>query len=664
MKKSKALRSFFALLISCSFVWSQDVAKLLQQEGALEDQKSLIAARHNAKTGPMKKLGASLIQLHERFQAHRGTASAFQAADPSLIVNDGYVLVDAAAQGSAAGLLESMKRMGGKGLGVFGRMVSGWMPVGALGNMAKSTSLRTARASYYVTNAGSVTSRGDVSLKSDLVRTNLGLDGSGVTIGVLSDSYDCLGGAAADIASGDLPAGGVVALDDTFCPATDEGRAMLQIVHDVAPGADLAFHSASGGIANFANGIVELATVGGSDVIVDDVIYLAEPFFQDGQVAQAVDQVADLGVAYFSSAGNDGRQGYQSEFRDSGVPGLLGGARHDFDPDPATVDDLQTFTLGTGGSIFILQWADPFFSVSGGAGAQTDLDVFVYLTDGTFTGLASASFNVGGDPVEIIGLTNSGPPIQLAFGIELAEGPAPVLLRHIIFNNFGSTFDEFPTNTGVLYGHANAKGAVAVGGSVWYNTPEWNTFVTSAFPNTGSAAGPTPILFDTAGNPTFRFRFKPEVVGPDGVNTTFFGSDLPFAIPGTSEPDGIPNFFGTSASAPHVAAVAAQILEAAPSLGPRNVERLLKFTADDMDDADTPDFDTGFDFKTGFGFVNALDAARIAVFLGFIFSGEDGGEESSGGLNQLPPNEEQLEIPKEYQPFINRGKGEEAGSEG
>jgi len=650
------------LLTLAAAAWTQDVAETLRLSPS--ERANLAAELLARKTGPMKKAGPQLTGLFEAWQAHQRQApeAAFVAPDDALPIDGDFVLVDAAAETSAGALLEEFKKLGGKGLGAYGRVVSGWLPIAALDRVTRSKQLRQVRPALFVTHAGSVTSRGDVSLKSDQVRTTYGLDGTGVTIGALSDSYDCLGGAAADIASGDLPAGGVTVLDDTFCPATDEGRGMLQIIHDVAPGADLAFHSASGGIANFANGIVELATIGGADVIVDDVVYLGEPFFQDGAVAQAVDQVAAMGVSYFSSAGNDGRQGYQSAFRDSGVAGVFGGIRHDFDPGPG-VDDLQTFTLGTGSSTFLLQWSDPFFSVSGAPGADTDIDILVYLPDGTFAGFGSAAFNVGGDPVEGFTLTNSGPPVQLAFGIELADGPAPILMRYIIFNNSATTIDEFPTNTGVLYGHANAAGAVAVGSSVWYNTPAWNSFVTSAFPNDGSAAGPAPILFDTAGNPTFRFRFKPEVVGPDGVNTTFFGVDLPFSIPGTTEPDGFPNFFGTSASAPHVAAVAAQILQTAPGLNPRLLETLLKLTAEDMDDPDTTDFDTGFDFKTGYGFVDALSAADIAVFLSGVFHGESANEESGGAAPTLQDDEHKLPIPDEYRHLTNRGKGGEEGGE-
>jgi hypothetical protein len=83
--------------------------------------------------------------------------------------------------------------------------------------------------------------------------------------------------------------------------STNEGRALAEVVHDVAPGAAIAFHTADRGQANFAQGIVDL-TNAGAKVITDDIIYFAEPMFQDSIIAQAIDQVKARGVSYFSTA--------------------------------------------------------------------------------------------------------------------------------------------------------------------------------------------------------------------------------------------------------------------------------------------------------------------------------------------------------------------------
>src|SRR5690349_21064338 len=137
-------------------------------------------------------------------------------------------------------------------------------------------------------------------VRQALNATNLGVTGAGVTVGVLSDSFDYLGGAAADEASGALPpASQVTVLKDLPNPnnpaGTDEGRAMMQIVHDVAPGASLDFYTAFVSQQDFAAGIIALAN-DGCRVICDDVGYFAEPFYQTGIVGSAIQTVEQEGV--------------------------------------------------------------------------------------------------------------------------------------------------------------------------------------------------------------------------------------------------------------------------------------------------------------------------------------------------------------------------------
>ncbi|MCZ6535155.1 MAG: hypothetical protein O6914_04180, partial [Chloroflexi bacterium] len=254
--------------------------------------------------GKPNKISSDLLALFEEYQGYVsifGTDSGFQPSNPLLPVVGNRVIIDAVSQGNANDLKNDLKGLGNQKDSGFGRSVSGQLPIMTIKGMESLGRLKFVRPAYMITVSGLVTSQGDVGMRADIARAASGVDGTGVTVGTLSDSFDCLGGAGTDVASGDLPSGIVVLEEFQGCPfpfATDEGRAMMQLIHDVAPGAAQAFHSATNGPAAFAEGIEELATLGGADVIVDDVIYLAETMFQDGIIAQAVDTVEGFGVSY------------------------------------------------------------------------------------------------------------------------------------------------------------------------------------------------------------------------------------------------------------------------------------------------------------------------------------------------------------------------------
>lgn len=534
-------------------------------------------------------------------------------ADLSAVVDvrDGYVLVEAVSVGpDATALLRDLEARGLRDGKAYGALVAGRLPVGAAAGLRGLPTLRHIRPALPPELVvGSVTSQGDRAMRSDIGREISGLTGAGVKVGILSDSYDALGGAAEGIASDDLPDEGVEVLEDFLEPrASDEGRAMAEIIHDVAPGAELAFHTAFGGIPNFASGIEELAAAG-CDVIVDDVSYFASPFYSPGLITQAVNKVARQGVAYFSSAGNSGDESLEQPFRNAGpfsVDGLgvLGDA-HEFAPGDVT----QSVTIGPGQTfIASFQWDDPFFSATGVRGADTDLDVLVFF-QGTFLGfLSGLDANVGGDPVELIGLTNNGTaPATVELVVVKFDGPDPSRIKFVYFRDADEVEYDEPGST--IVGQANAQRGIAVGASAYFNTPVFNDALETPRINGFSSLGGTPILFNERGRRLRRPRVfeKPEVVGPDGVNTSFFptgGFDF--------EGDGFPNFFGTSASAPHVAAVGALVKEATRSFfTPVVLELLLTGTAQDMDNPATPGFDRGFDFRTGYGFVRADRILRI-----------------------------------------------------
>ncbi len=529
------------------------------------------------------------------------------------------ITVVAASKSDVDNLMKDLSAKGMTDLNAYGYSITGMFP------MAKLNELETMEGIRYVeptmkgeTRSGAVQSQGDRAFRADIARTDFGVNGNGVKVGILSDSYNSLGGAGLGVSRGELPGVGnpngfskpVVVLRDFISPSsTDEGRAMAEIVHDVAPGAEIYFHTANNTPTIFAQGIIALANAG-CKVIVDDVNYFNQPFFQDGEIAQAVETVRNMGVAYFSAAGNDGVGGYEARFSLLNLPvaGQPDLQLHNFTGNANDPGFLLPIFCPPGNLCrVVLQWDEPFVSVSGGTGARTDLDLLVFDDEGNFISQVSETASqIGRDPVSIVAFRNTSTDVfRFQLAIRKKSGPNPRLVKLIIING-ARLFLNYSNVPGVyastVYGHPNANGAITLGAAPYNKTIEFGADVDTV--QDFSSRGGTNILFNRQGRRTFDFRLKPNVVAPDEANTSFFFNGF------DPDEDGIPNFQGTSASAPHAAAVAALCIEAASCVGPIN-PTFLKFVfqgnTNDMDDPRTPNFDFGFDVKTGFGFMRADD---------------------------------------------------------
>ncbi len=412
---------------------------------------------------------------------------------------------------------------------------------------------------------GSRLSQGDSLLRCDSLRATLGVNGTGITIGVISDG---IGGLLSAVNSGDLPStqltrsggvlistqGGVIAqsfrtdgdLEGALGGSSgSEGTAMLEIVHDIAPGAQLRF-------ANFATSLEFMQAVNflasNSDVVIDDIGFYGGPYDQTSDVsvntAAALNNLANSIRGYYTSGGNQALSHYQGTFVSAGACLSDGSTCHRF---AATSDTTDALSLGPQpyNPVFVLNgetlaveltWDDSFGS------ATTDYDLML------FDETSAVSVAVGGDdntvsrePYEYLTWKNqTGSSRWYDIWVTNFQGTQPAHdLELFVFGGTplnGGADINFNTTRSSVSAQSDAGGGVVSVGAINAAEP-----------------GVNDIAPYSSRGPTNNGVVKPDVTAIDGVSVTGSGG-----FPST--------FFGTSAAAPHVAALAALLLELSPEL--------------------------------------------------------------------------------------------------
>jgi subtilisin family serine protease len=459
------------------------------------------------------------------------------------------------------------------------------------------------------TNVGSVTSQGYVALRANAVVAT-GVTGAGVKVGVMSDSATPAR-VAALIASGDLPPD-VVVVPGQAGTGEDEGTAMMEIVHDIAPQAKLFFATAGSGNTQFAANIRALRFTYGCDIIVDDYSYFAESVFQDGVIADAVNDVTAGGALYFSSAANSGNLSsgtsgtWEGDFNPSAIAGppisTLDGpvVLHNF----ATGGLNQTFdTLTTSPTSGVwLHWSDP-------NGASTnDYDLFILNSTGTVVkGFSAAAQSGTQDPLEYVYPSTT-------CSTTTPTGYCPAAGDRIVVALYAGARRALHIDT------ERATVSIGTAGATFGHNAGLNTFSTAAVYWNAAKRGPTPFV-GGASNPD-------ETFSSDGMRKIFYNPDGSAITPGnflfstnggvtlikpdaaaadgvsTATPGFLP-FFGTSAAAPHAAGVAALVKSAKPSLTNTQIRNILTSTTLD-------NMAPGVDRDSGYGILSAAAAVQAA----------------------------------------------------
>lgn len=542
------------------------------------------------------KIGAELTSLYENF------GNVLDDGKTLFIIKDGKVLIDVIVM---EGNFETVKKMLVENYGLSALIsngptsliITGFYPISNLSKFdiePLKSLVNFVRPSYPpLSNGGLIKTLGDRSMRTDLVRNGFKLTGDSVKVGVISDSYNTI--ANNDVNNGDLPglSGDTVEvlLDYPYGQRSDEGRAMLQIVHDVAPKAKLAFRTGFITAGDMAQGIRELASKQ-CNVIVDDITFITEPFFKPGVLASAIGQVTQQGVHYVTAAGNFGVKSYEGIFNPSptALPIGIAGRAHDFGGgDIMQNDSVKGTSSQPGIYTLVLQWENNIYSLGGNAGATTDLDAYAFDNMGNIIGFNRINFD--GDPIEVLTFVATRNTTINLMIVNATNTSTPIRFKYVVFRG-EFKINEHNQGFSTIVGQGNAPEAITVGAALYSNTPAFgvSTITRSFF----SSVGGTTYNRDAAP--------KPDIVGPSGVNTSVnFGSvDV--------EGDGIPNFFGTSAAAPHVAGAVALLVEARKkfyrdTLSPAVIKNIITSNAIDMDVA-------GFDYNTGHGFIQADNALR------------------------------------------------------
>lgn len=530
---------------------------------------------------------------------------------------------------------------------------------------------------------GKVISQGVSQLNVEAARADFGARGRGVTVGVLSDSFDAAtkseeptrplaSKAKNDEISNDLPGpnntctgqGVAVRVLAEVKPSEelhDEGRAMLQVIHDLAPHAELAFATAYGSELEFARNIERLAEPvidggAGANVIVDDVAYYGEPFFQEGPVANAIRRVTEAGVTYLTAAGNNNL--YETEER--GGETFLTRPNHEIGSwERAEYDDtachgavakllaeqefftsmFRCLNFSPTGSdnpnfaikvrpkaklVVDLQWAEPWY------GVHSDLDAYLVSADeskiiapvapsGPFDNVEEGGGVNGKEfsaPVEVLQWTNpSESTVEVKLVVDRCAGACnaaanallePRVKVGILENGSGVEaveYHESMPSKGItvgptVFGHAGSSAAITVG-AVNYEEPS----LEPKRPENYSSRGPftayfKPVSGTTPAEPLAEPEVisKPDITATDCAKTTFFA----WFKEGTDAWE----FCGTSESAPHAAAVAALMKQADPLASPRAIKETMEATA-------TPFSIIKSKLAVGAGLLNAAKAMTV-----------------------------------------------------
>ncbi len=365
-------------------------------------------------------------------------------------------------------------------------------------------------------NLNRITSEGVVNTQATTVHA-LGIRGAGVKVGIIDSEF---GKALEAGRQGDLPSTWryIDYTDEGIYTGDVHGTACAEIVHDMAPDAELILIKI-GDLVDFENA-KDMAIREDIDILSFSATWLASGFGDGlGSACNTVNNAFDNDILWVNSAGNYANSLYSGLYKDSDIDGTDGW--HNFDGDDEVLT-LMNVTVEDTIEIW-LTWND-FPRTS----ENYDLVLSKVKADGSVDIVEkSETFQRNSSPVEhiVYRVTESG---RYGVSVWKSQNARATLIKIFSSNH---DFEGIESIRGSIGIPADARGSLTVGA---IPHRRWQTDRQRSSSSQG---------------PTIDGRIKPDIMGPDGVNTFSYGSD---------------GFPGTSAAAPHIAGAAALIKSSNP----------------------------------------------------------------------------------------------------
>ena len=382
---------------------------------------------------------------------------------------------------------------------------------------------------------------------------NLMFDGSGIKIGVIDLGFASL---TTSQAAGELPVNLTITdYTGTGTGGTNHGTNVAEIVHDMAPGAELYLAKISSSLE--LDAAVNDMINAGVTVINHSVGWYGTAFYDGtGPLCDITNTANDSGIVWVNSAGNARLQHYLGAMNDNDID-----LRHEF----TTGQNFNTLSTISGRTYtFVMNWdAYPKTSV--------DYDLFIYQGNPDSGGTLVASST---NPQSAKGAFQFPTPYEaVTFTAASSE------THYIVVTKKDSSTTNLPFTLFTLSG---SLGIRTLSSSMTQPADCASVFTVGATNLTDTAES-----FSSEG-PTTDGRNKPEASAPNRVTTSLSSS-----------------FIGTSVSSPHAAGAAALLLQQNPAFTSTQVRDRLISLSHDVNSA-------GLDFRTGYGRIS-LDADNDTV---------------------------------------------------